>query len=308
MNRLQAMELFVSTVREGSFSAAGRRAGLSPASVSRYIGELETQLGVQLFNRSTRHLGLTEAGKIFFQRTEQVLQGIADAEAAALALQSAPRGTLRIHSRTMFGIKVLSPLMPEFQKLYPELKVELRLSERRAQLREEEFDVDFQIAAPKDPGLMQRRLLRSERILVAAPDYVARMPKLRQPGDLTAHNCLTYWMGPDDVVWKFMRKGKLSEIVVPSTFGSNNGIILCDLAVQGHGIALLDDYTVAGELKAGKLVRLMPGFQVTNSSFDEGIYATFLESSYLPEKIRVFVDYMAEQVPLRVKKAGSNRR
>jgi DNA-binding transcriptional LysR family regulator len=308
MNRLQAMELFVSTVREGSFSAAGRRAGLSPASVSRYIGELETQLGVQLFNRSTRHLGLTEAGKIFFQRTEQVLQGIEDAEAAALALQSAPRGTLRIHSRTMFGIKVLSPLMPEFQKLYPELKVELRLSERRAQLREEEFDVDFQIAAPKDPGLMQRRLLRSERILVAAPDYVARMPKLRQPGDLTAHNCLTYWMGPDDVVWKFMRKGKLSEIVVPSTFGSNNGIILCDLAVQGHGIALLDDYTVAGELKAGKLVRLMPGFQVTNSSFDEGIYATFLESSYLPEKIRVFVDYMAEQVPLRVKRAGSNRR
>ena len=308
MNRLQAMELFVGTVREGSFSAAGRRAGLSPASVSRYIGELEAQLGVQLFNRSTRHLGLTEAGKIFFQRTEQVLQGIEDAEAAALALQSAPRGTLRIHSRTMFGIKVLSPLMPEFQKLYPELKVELRLSERRAQLREEEFDVDFQIAAPKDPGLMQRRLLRSERILVAAPDYVARMPKLRQPGDLTAHNCLTYWMGPDDVVWKFMRKGKLSEIVVPSTFGSNNGIILCDLAVQGHGIALLDDYTVAGELKAGKLVRLMPGFQVTNSSFDEGIYATFLESSYLPEKIRVFVDYMAEQVPLRVKKAGSNRR
>ena len=307
MNRLQAMELFVSTVREGSFSAAGRRAGLSPASVSRYIGELETQLGVQLFNRSTRHLGLTEAGKIFFQRTEQVLQGIEDAEAAALALQSAPRGTLRIHSRTMFGIKVLSPLMPEFQKLYPELKVELRLSERRAQLREEEFDVDFQIAAPKDPGLMQRRLLRSERILVAAPDYVARMPKLRQPGDLTAHNCLTYWMGPDDVVWKFMRKGKLSEIVVPSTFGSNNGIILCDLAVQGHGIALLDDYTVAGELKAGKLVRLMPGFQVTNSSFDEGIYATFLESSYLPEKIRAFVDYMAEQVPLRVKKAGSSR-
>jgi len=308
MNRLQAMELFVSTVREGSFSAAGRRAGLSPASVSRYIGELETQLGVQLFNRSTRHLGLTEAGKIFFQRTEQVLHGIEDAEAAALALQSAPRGTLRIHSRTMFGIKVLSPLMPEFQKLYPELKVELRLSERRAQLREEELDVDFQIAAPKDPGLMQRRLLRSERILVAAPDYVARMPKLRQPGDLTAHNCLTYWMGPDDVVWKFMRKGKLSEIVVPSTFGSNNGIILCDLAVQGHGIALLDDYTVAGELKAGKLVRLMPGFQVTNSSFDEGIYATFLESSYLPEKIRVFVDYMAEQVPLRVKRAGSNRR
>src|SRR5262245_35609578 len=234
MNRLQAMELFVSTVREGSFSAAGRRAGLSPAWVSSSVGELEAQLGVQLINRSTRHLGLTEAGKIFFQRTEQVLHGIEDAEAAALALQTAPRGTLRVHSRTLFGIKVLSPLIPGFQKLYPELKVELRLSERRAQLREDEFDVDFQIAAPKDPGLMQRRLLRSERILVASPSYIARMPKLRSPEDIVQHNCLTYWMGPDDVVWQFMRKNRLREIVVPSSFSSNNGVILCDLAVAGH--------------------------------------------------------------------------
>ena len=304
MNRLLAMELFVSTVREGSFSAAGRRAGLSPASVLRYIDDLEAQLGVQLFNRSTRHLGLTEAGKIFFQRSEQVLHGIEDAEAAALALQSAPRGTLRVHSRTLFGIRVLSPLIPPFQKHYPELKVELRLSERRAQLREQEFDVDFQIAAPKDPSLMQRRLLRSERILVASPAYVSRMPRLRSPDDLTAHNCLTYWMGPDDVVWKFMRKNRLREIVVPSSFSSNNGIILCDLAVRGHGIALLDDYTVADELKGKRLVRLMPGFSVTNSTFDEGIYATFLQSSYLPEKIRVFVDYMAENVPRQIKRAA----
>jgi DNA-binding transcriptional LysR family regulator len=304
MNRLQAMELFVSSVREGSFSAAGRRARLSPASVSRYVGELEAQLGVQLINRSTRHLGLTEAGKIFFQRTEQVLHGIEDAEAAALALQSTPRGTLRVHSRTLFGIKVLSPLIPQFQQLYPELKVELHLSERRVLLREEEFDIDFQIAAPKDPGLMQRRLVRSERILVASPDYVARMPKLRGPDDLAAHNCLTYWMGPDDVVWKFMRKSRHREIVVPSSFSSNNGIILCDLAVRGHGIALLDDYTVADEVKGGRLVRLLLGFRVTNATFDEGIYATFQQSSYLPEKIRVFVDYMAESVPRQIKRSA----
>jgi DNA-binding transcriptional LysR family regulator len=299
------MELFVSAVREGSFSAAGRRVGLSPASVSRYVGELEAQLGVQLLNRSTRHLGLTDAGKIFFQRTEQVLHGIEDAEAAALALQTAPRGTLRVHSRTLFGIKVLSPLIPGFQKLYPELKVELRLSERRAQLREDEFDVDFQIAAPKDPGLMQRRLLRSERILVASPDYVARMPKLREPEDIIRHNCLTYWMGPDDVVWKFMRRNRLHEIVVPSSLSSNNGVVLCDLAVNGHGIALLDDYTVVEELKSRRLVRLLPGFRVTNSTFDEGIYAAFLQSSYLPEKIRVFVDYMAENVPKQIKRSAN---
>jgi len=94
---------------------------------------------------------------------------------------------------------------------------------------------------------MQRRLLRSERILVASPDYVRRMPKLREPEDITRHNCLTYWMGPDDVVWKFMRRNRLREIVVPSSFSSNNGVVLSDLAAAGHGIALLDDYTVAEE-------------------------------------------------------------
>lgn len=305
MSQLQAMELLVATVREGSFSAAGRRAGLSPASVSRHVGELETALGVQLLNRTTRHLSLTEAGRIYAQRAEQILHSIEDAAAAALALQKTPRGTLRVHSRTLFGMTVLTPLLPRFQKLYPELKVELFLSERRVQLREQEFDVDLQIAAPNDPSLMQRRLFASERILVASPGYVARMPPLRAPADIVRHNCLTYWLGPDEVAWKFMSKGnKLTELVVPSSFSSNNGHVLIQLATMGHGVALLDDYTVASELARGRLVRLLSGYRVTNSTFDEGIYATFLQTKYLPEKIRVFLDFLATSVPEQIGKRG----
>ena len=255
MSQLQAMELFVSAAREGSFSAAGRHNGLSPASVSRRIGELEARLGVQLFNRTTRHLALTEAGKAYLQRVEPALHSIEDAEAAALALQSTPRGTLRVHSRMLFGMTVVMPLMPQFQKMYPELKVELSLSERRIQLREEDFDIDLRIAAPKDESLMQRRLLATERILVAAPDYIARTPAVREPDDLVKHNCLTYWMGANDVVWRFMRKGKLKEMTVPSSFSANNGYVLHQLAVMGHGIALLDDYTVSGEIERGQLRR-----------------------------------------------------
>jgi DNA-binding transcriptional LysR family regulator len=302
MSHLQSMELLVLTVREGSFSAAGRRAGLSPASVSRHIADLEATLGVQLLNRTTRHLSLTEAGKVYAQRAEQILHSIEDAAAAALALQKTPRGTLRVHSRTLFGMMMLTPLLPRFQKLYPALKVELFLSERRIQLREQDFDVDLQIAAPRDPSLMQRRLLASERILVAAPDYVARMPAVRVPADLAGHNCLTYWLGSEDVVWKFMSKGKLTEMIVPSSFICNNGHVLIQLAVMGQGIALLDDYTVASELAAGRLVRLLPGYRVTNSSFDEGIYATFLQTNYLPEKIRVFLDFLAANVPEQIKR------
>jgi DNA-binding transcriptional LysR family regulator len=276
--------------------------GLSPASVSRHIGELETRLGVQLLNRTTRHLSLTEAGRIYAQRVDQVLHSIEEAEAAALTLQRTPRGTLRVHSRTMFGTTVLTPLMPSFQKRYPDLKVELRLSERRIQLREEEFDIDLQVAAPSDPSLMQRRLLASERILVAAPDYVRRMPALRMPEDLTAHQCLTYWLGPDDPVWKFMRKGTLREMLVPSSFSSNNGHVLKQLAVMGHGIALLDDYTVADELERGRLMRLLRSYRVTNSTFDEGIYASFLRASHLPEKIRVFLDFVTANVSVQIGK------
>jgi DNA-binding transcriptional LysR family regulator len=301
MSRLESMELFVLAVREGSFSAAGRRRGLSPASVSRHIGGLEARLGVQLLNRTTRHLALTEAGKTYLQRIETALHGIEDAGAAALALQSTPRGTLRIHSRMLFGMTIVTPLMPQFRKLYPDIKIELRLSERRIQLREEDFDIDLRIAAPKDPSLMQRRLLVTERILVAAPDYITRMPAIREPDDLALHNCLTYWMGSGDVVWTFMRKGELKEIAVPSPFSTNNGFVLRQLAMTGHGIALLDDYTVSHEIESGGLQQLLPAYRVTNSTFDEGIYATFQQTDHLPGKIRVFLDFMVANVPGQVK-------
>lgn len=302
MGRLQSMELLVLAVREGSFSAAARRSGLSPASVSRHVAELEAALGVQLLNRTTRHLSLTEAGKVYAQRAEQILHNIEDAAAAALALQKTPRGILRVHSRTLFGMTVLTPLLPRFQNLYPALKVELFLSERRVHLREQDFDVDLQIAAPRDPSLMQRRLLASERILVAAPDYVARTPPVREPADLARHECLTYWLGSETVLWKFMQAGALTEIVVPSSFVTNSGHVLMRLAVMGQGVALLDDYTVAAELAAGRLVQLLPDYRVTNSAFDEGIYAIFLQTNYLPEKIRVFLDFLAASVPEQVRK------
>jgi len=166
------MELFVSAVREGSLSAAGRRVGLSPASVSRQVAALEAALNVQLLNRTSRTLALTDAGREYLARLEPILQNLAEAEAAAAALQTTPRGTLRVHSRLMFGMRVVAPLIPALQARYPELRVELRLSEHPARLAEEEIDIDLRIGAPPDAQLMQRLLLRSERVLVASPNAV----------------------------------------------------------------------------------------------------------------------------------------
>jgi DNA-binding transcriptional LysR family regulator len=297
MRRWQAMELFVTTVREGSFSAAGRRAGLSPAAVSRQIAALEASLGTQLLNRTSRSLALTEAGREYLARLEPILQDIAAAEAAAAALQATPRGTLRLHSRTMFGMRVVAPLIPAFQARYPELRVELRLAERPARLAEEDVDIDLRIGAPPGGQLMQRLLLRSERMLVASPDYLARQPTVRAPRDLLVQDCLTYWAGPEDVTWRFLAEGELLELAVAARFTSNNGEVLRQMALAGHGIALLDDYTVRDELAAGRLVRLLPGWQVTNSSFEVGIYAIFRQSGLLPAKIRAFLDFLLESLP-----------
>ena len=297
MRRLQAMELFLSAVREGSFSAAGRRAGLSPAAVSRQVAGLEAALGTQLLNRTSRSLTLTEAGRAYLARLEPILQDIAEAEAAAAALQATPRGTLRIHSRLMFGMRVVAPLIPAFQDRHPELRVELRLAEHAARLAEDDVDIDLRIGAPPEQQLMQRRLLRSERILVASPGYLAAMPPIHAPRDLLAQHCLAYWTGPEDVVWRFLDRGALEELRIAARFSSNNGEVLRQMAIAGHGIALLDDYTVREELEAGRLVRLLPRLRVTNTGFDLGIFAVFRQTSLLPAKTRAFLDFLVAALP-----------
>ncbi|WP_431283663.1 LysR family transcriptional regulator [Humitalea sp. 24SJ18S-53] len=294
MRSLQAMELFVSAVREGSFSAAGRRAGLSPATVSRQVAALEGSLNTQLLNRTSRTLALTDAGREYLARLEPILLNLTEAEAAATALQATPRGTLRVHSRLMFGMHVVAPLIPAFQARYPELRVELRLAEHPARLAEDEIDIDLRIGAPPEAQLMQRRLLRSERVLVASPGYLARMPPVTVPRDLLAQHCLGYWLGPEDLVWRFLTEGALEELRIAARFSSNNGEVLRQMAVAGHGIALLDDYTVRQELQSGRLVRLLPEARVTNTGFDLGIYAVFRQTSLLPAKTRAFLDFLVE--------------
>lgn len=296
MRRLQAMELFASAVREGSFSAAGRRVGLSPASVSRQVAALEASLNAQLLNRTSRTLNLTDAGRAYLARLEPILQDIAEAEAAAAALQATPRGTLRVHSRLMFGTRVVAPLIPAFQARYPDLRVELRLTEHAARLVEDEVDIDLRLSPSSDGQVMQRRLLRCERMLVASSAYLAAMPPVAVPGDLRAHRCLTYWQGPDDAVWRFLDDGALEELAVAAHFTTNNGEVLRSMALAGHGIALLDDYTVRADLAAGRLVRLLPRLRVTNTGFDLGVYAVFRQAGLLPAKTRVFLDFLAEAV------------
>lgn len=300
MDKLRAMELLLSVAETRSFSETGRRQNMSTASVSRRLSELEDVLGVTLIHRSTRNLTLSEAGNAYAVRAREILSAVGQADAGVTALQDSPYGVLRLHSRTMFGLKVLTPLQAGFSRKYPDLMVELHLSERPARLREDGFDIDFRIAPPQENGLMRRRLFLSDRVLVAAPEYLRDHGAPASPEDLRDHNCLVYWLGADPPYWRFQKDDRIQEIRVRSGFSTNNGQVLLEAAKSGLGFALLDDYTVAEDLASGRLVQVLKEYRITNTSFEDGIYATFLETVQVPTKIRVFLDYLTENMSSRL--------
>lgn len=292
MDKLRAMALFVATAERGSFSAAGRLYGLSPASVSRHVDELESNLGVTLIHRSTRALSLTESGLTYLPEARDILSRVRAADTALADQTQLPRGLLRVHSRTMFGISVLAPLHPALATLYPDLVVDLHLSEKPARLREDGFDLDFRIAPPAENGLVRRRLFLSRRLLVAAPAYLARHPPISGPRDLLAHACLTYWINHERVCWQFRDGQHKEDIAISTAFSSNNGLVLLTMALAGQSVALLDEYTVADHLRSGALVQILPRLRVTNTTFEEGIFVAYSETTFMPTKLRCYIDFV----------------
>lgn len=297
MDRLRAMEYFLSISRTQSFSETGRLFGAAATSVSRTISDLEHVLKVKLLMRSTRQVVLTEAGQEYARQLEGILQSIAEAQNSITAIRSAPQGSLKVHSRTMFGLGVLPQLIAQFRRQYPEINVELLLSESKIDLRREHFDIDFRISPPVEAGLKRRMLFKSARYLVAAPDYLRTMPPVTQPAELAeSHHCLAYRLPGNQRTWRFLGPGGAEEVTFLPRHVSNNGMVLLDLARLGEGIALLDDYTVTRDLEQGRLVRLLPDYQITNTTFEEGMFATVLDTSPLPAKIRLFLDFVADRV------------
>jgi len=294
-------KVFTAVVRAGSLSAAGRKLGLSPASVSRHVNELEDSLGIRLLNRTSRRLSLTEAGSIYFDKVEDILQQISDADSAVLRLSSVPRGTIRVHSRMLVGHQYIVPALRRFSDLYPELCVDLMMSNFEMDIVSQGIDVDIRIGKLRDTSLVARKLASSRRLLVASPEYLATHPTIREPQDLMQHSCLTYRLNLGTPVWYFRKEG-VAEIEVPVTglMTSDNGQAIMAAALDGIGIAMLNDWTVKDELAEGRLTPILPDYDVAFSDFETGIYAVFQKSRYLPMKTRIFIDYLSDEFKRRL--------
>jgi DNA-binding transcriptional LysR family regulator len=293
-DRAGELEVFVATVEAGSFSAAGRSIGLSPSAVSRTVGRIETRLGVRLLLRSTRVLTLTVEGQAYLAAVRRILKELDSAE-QSIADLGAPKGRLRISAASPHGRLCILPLLGEFTALYPNILVELSLTDALVDIAAGEADVAIRFGPLPDSSLMARKLGESPRVVVASPAYLERAGTTPQaPGDLVRHNCLNFSFRRAEPVWPFQRGPERFTLAVTGNIEADTGEALGQLAVMGVGVARVALFSVADDLRAGRLLTLLDAY---NPGDVEVIHAVFVGGPHTPARVRVFVDFLAQRLP-----------
>ena len=285
--------MFVRVVDAGSFTRAAEQLRISRPVVSKYVSRLENRLGVRLLNRTTRRLSLTEAGRIFHQRSQRGLQDIEQAEAEVSRLQENPRGVLRLNTPMSFGILHIAPLLPEFQARYPDVSIDMNLDDRQVDVIEEGFDVSVRIAELPDSSLVARRLAPCRHVVVAAPSYLERHGTPRTPEDLRDHNIITFSYQASMADWHFVAPDKRPvSVAVSGALQVNNSLALREALLAGAGIMRTPTFVVGRDIQAGRLVPLLGNYQALEIS----IYLVYPQRRHLSPKVRAFVDFMAEKI------------
>jgi len=253
----QDIAIFIRVVDHGSFAAAAEEFGLSPSAISRIISRLEDRLGVRLLQRTTRRLVLTQEGETYSVRGRDILAAIEAAEAEVTAGRGAPRGHLRVNTGTAFARHHLAGLLPEFQKRYPDITLDLSVIDRRVDLVADQIDVAIRVGPLDDSSLVGVRLGEVRRIIAASPSYLRRNGRPRQPQDLAAHNCLLLRGFSRLAQWPMFVGGERRLIPVQGTISSDSAELLLDLAIAGVGIVRFGDFLGRAALSAGQLVALL---------------------------------------------------
>jgi len=285
---LMSLRMFARVVELQSFSEVARRAGVTPATISKHVSSLEAAVGARLINRTTRRLFITEAGQRLYEHCVRVLQELDAAESELAEIKGEPAGSLHVTAPLMFGLRRLSPRLPEFIRRYPKVALELDLSIEKVDLFAERIDVAVRIAETVEPGLVAFRLAPYRRAFSASPGYVAEHGAPRTPEDLATHNCLIGRGARLNASWPVQRNGETTSIRVSGNFLANNGEVLRDAALVGLGIMMGPRWQVEDDFAAGRLVELLPDFVPTNRA----IYAVLPRQGTLTPKVRAFVDFL----------------
>lgn len=292
MDIASQMILFADVVEHGSLSATARDLGQTPSAVSKQISALEDRLGVRLLNRSTRQLSVTPEGHSFYQRCASISSQVREARELVEALSGQPQGTLRIASTVAFAKAQLLPLLPEFLDAYPDLEVNLELTDRSIDLINSDYDVAIRFSAQiESSSVIARKLTAYKRVVCASPRYVARKGVPSSLEDFSRHNCLRVSTVNNWNDWQFLMEGKEVTLTAQGNFEANSADAVYYATKAGLGISHLSTYMVAGDLKDGSLLQLFP----EHNGEAAGIYAVYASKHHLAPKIRVFIDHFSRK-------------
>lgn len=292
MDRLDDLKLFTLVAETKSFTKAADRLGLSKSAASRRVAELEARLGARLFHRTTRSISLTQVGQGFCQRVSQILGELEEAERSVTSEHAAPRGTLKVAAPMSFGLSHLAPVVCAYMERYPEVQVDMDVSDRFVDLVEEGYDVAVRIGRLKDSSLVARRICPIRMVVCASPAYLDRRGTPKTPAELAEHDCLLYTNSQSFDQWSFRiapGSDQTQSIRVQGRMRVSNGDVLRQAALAGLGIVVLPSFIVGDDLVSGKLRGVLTDYTLSEGA----LHALYPANRHLSPKVRAFVDLLA---------------
>jgi len=299
MDKLKCMAVFVRVVELGSFAAVAEPFGMTAPMIGRHVRALEDRLGTQLLNRTTRRHSLTEAGRIYYERSKAILAELEAADESVALMRSVPRGVLKIGAPAIFGSACLAPALPDYLAANPEVRVEMTLNNRVLDLLEEGYDVVIRTGTLPDSGLIARSLAPYKLIACATPEYLAQYGTPSHPKDLVAHSCLGFHPGAAFDTWSFTGQGpndKIISVQVTGPMSTNSGQALREAALGGVGIVLQAEALLLSDLAAGRLVKVLEHYPPRALRLS----ALYSPTRTITPKLRSFLDFLTT-------KFGANR-
>jgi DNA-binding transcriptional LysR family regulator len=288
MDIVASMKVFVAVVDASSFAGAAERLEMSRAMASKYVSGLEDHLGTRLLNRTTRRLSLTEAGSQFYERSVQILADVSEAEHIAGHMAAEPRGVLKVTMPLAYGLHRLGPVISEYARRYPKVKLDLSLNDRKIDLVEEGFDVAIRIGKLPESGLIARKLGGVQSIVVGAPTYFEQHGTPQIPEDLANHVCLGYALSSGGDEWRLRGANGLVVVRCTGPIRADNGDMLRLAAVHGAGLIFQPRFIVDDDVQAGRLVAVLTEY----SPEELGVFAVYPSRKHLSPKVRTFVDFL----------------
>ncbi len=289
MNQQDGLREFVAVVEQAGFSAAARKLKVSTSFVSRQVSQLEDRLNVRLLQRTTRTVNLTEMGKVYYERSREILDQLEALDSEMADLQDKPKGLVRITAAGEYAERFVAPVIAKFVTKYPDVSIEFESNMQVVDIIEAGFDIAIRASALTDSSLIARKIEPRRIMVCASPSYLNQHGRPKKPEDLRTHNCLLF----PDMPWRFKYPDRVQEIKVRGNWISNNGRVLVAAAREGHGLVRFSEYYIEDYIQSGELELVLEDYEVD----DVATWVIYPNRLHLPTRVRYLVEYLLEELP-----------